>query len=165
MKYKDITVWERLHTRMLNILISVGDIQLTMSQIALDKTKEVASYMRLLYTAEVAGRKHEGDLPNWSIDLLQDCRYAAKVIALAVKNESKSACGLRRAGLFTYICMVYQGGQNGQSMTMSLSCATLPRVVAVFKIRLSGNFQTYFRQALRNLCQVLVWSEIRTGFC
>ena len=59
-----------------------------MSSLGIEKTKEVAAYMRQLYNAELQG-KDDVPLPHWSIDLAEDCRYAVKVILKAVKNESE----------------------------------------------------------------------------
>jgi len=100
--------------------------------------------MQILYTAEVEGRKYDGKFPNWSIDLLQDCHYAAKVIVQAVKNESKSDCGLTKAG-FVNRHMSFQGGLDGRSTITSRSCATLHPVAVDVKIGSSGTCRTYFR--------------------
>ena len=59
-----------------------------MARLGIEKTKEIAAYMRRLYNAELQG-KDDGPLPEWSIDLLEDCRYAVMVILKAVKNESQ----------------------------------------------------------------------------
>ena len=60
----------------------------TVTMLAIQKTEEIAVYLRELFVAELQSRS-DVPLPNWSLDLLQDCQYAAKVIAKAVKNESK----------------------------------------------------------------------------
>ena len=59
-----------------------------MSRLGIEKTREIAAYMHLLYEAELQG-KDDIPLPNWSLDLLEDCRYAVKVILKALRNESQ----------------------------------------------------------------------------
>jgi len=61
-----------------------------MSYTAIQKTKEIASFLRNLFNAELHGTDIV-ELPNWSVDLLEDCRYAVKIIVKAIKNRSKSA--------------------------------------------------------------------------
>lgn len=58
--------------------------------LAIQKTKEIATYLRRLYTAEVLSTGENVPFPNLPIDMLEECRYAAKVIAQAVANESES---------------------------------------------------------------------------
>lgn len=58
--------------------------------LAIQKTKEIAEYMRAVYTAEIQSNgATDVPFPKWRLDLLEECRYAAKVIAQAVKNESE----------------------------------------------------------------------------
>jgi len=52
----------------------------------IEKTKQISAYMRLLYDAELQG-KDDIPLPNWPIDLLEDCRYAVKVIVQGLNNQ------------------------------------------------------------------------------
>ena len=59
-----------------------------MSRLGIEKTREIPTYMHLLYEAELQG-KDDIPLPNWSLDLLEDCQYAVKVILKALRNESQ----------------------------------------------------------------------------
>jgi hypothetical protein len=64
-------------------------ITVTNTMFAIEKTKEIANYMRSLYTAEIEVGGEAVPFPNWPIDVLQECQFAAKVIAQAVRNDSK----------------------------------------------------------------------------
>lgn len=59
-----------------------------MSKLGIAKTEEIAAYMRHLFKAQVRGNDNV-PMPSWPIELLEDCRYAVKVIVNAVSNPSK----------------------------------------------------------------------------
>jgi hypothetical protein len=72
------------------------------TMLAIQKTKEIAAYLRQLCAAELQSTDRHVPFPNWPIDLLEECHYAAKVIVQAIKNQSKLLPMLRNLGLIFY---------------------------------------------------------------
>jgi len=65
-------------------------LTITNDMLAIQKTKEIAEYMRAVYTAEIESNGATNvPFPKWRLGLLEECRYAGKLIAQAVKNESE----------------------------------------------------------------------------
>lgn len=52
--------------------------------LVIQKTKGIAAYLCQLCTAELQSNSHVVSFPNWPIDLLEECHYAAKVIVQAI---------------------------------------------------------------------------------
>lgn len=52
-------------------------------------TEEIASYMKQRFCAELKGNKEKLDLPNFPLELLQECNFAMKLLAQAIRNQSK----------------------------------------------------------------------------
>ena len=100
--------------------LSVGQLPTkTNDMLAIEKTKEVADYMRAVYTAEIQSNGATGvPFPKWRLELLEECRYAAKLIAQAVKNESEFRPLTGRS--VGDICL--QEGLSGRLMTTLKAC-------------------------------------------
>ena len=58
-----------------------------MTEIGIHKTQRIARYLRDLYKAEIQGNIDAIVAPTWNLDLLEDCRYAAIVLARACRNQ------------------------------------------------------------------------------
>lgn len=56
--------------------------------LAICKTIEIATYLRRLFTAELESKGEDVPLPDWPIDLLEECHYSIKVMIAAVQNQS-----------------------------------------------------------------------------
>jgi hypothetical protein len=61
-----------------------------MSELGIQKTEKVATYMRSLFSAELKGKSDEVVMPKWSLDFLEDCNWAVKVMVAAWRKRSES---------------------------------------------------------------------------
>jgi hypothetical protein len=51
--------------------------------------EEIATYLKLLFTSQLKGNNEKISMPDFSIDLLEECHYAVRLLVEAVKNPSK----------------------------------------------------------------------------
>jgi hypothetical protein len=58
-----------------------------MTEIGIYKTQRIAVYLKKLFLAEINGNIDIISMPKWEMELLEDCRYAAVLVARAVKNQ------------------------------------------------------------------------------
>jgi hypothetical protein len=58
--------------------------------LGIHKTEEIAAYLKARFLAELHREIKSFPLPNLSLDLQEDCNYAAKVLVQAAENQSKS---------------------------------------------------------------------------
>ena len=65
-------------------------ISIRMTDLGIRKTQRIAVYLRDLFKAEIRGNIDEVFMPTWNLDLLEECRYAAIVIARACRNQRES---------------------------------------------------------------------------
>jgi hypothetical protein len=52
-------------------------------------TEEVADYLRKLLMSELGGGDEVPNMPNWSLEFLEEAHYAVKLLLVAIKNKSK----------------------------------------------------------------------------
>lgn len=64
----------------------------TMSTLGIEKTEAVATYLKALFIAELNSSHDDLGMPKWSLDLLEDCHWAVKVMARAWRNQSEFEC-------------------------------------------------------------------------
>jgi len=65
--------------------------------VGIQKTENIAAYMKSVFVAELRGNAEKVPLPNWSLDqldILEECNYASKVLVQATKNLSECFCEL-----------------------------------------------------------------------
>lgn len=58
-----------------------------MTDIGIHKTQQIAIYLKKLFLAEINGENDTIPMPKWEMELLEDCRYTAVLVARAVKNQ------------------------------------------------------------------------------
>ena len=57
--------------------------------LGINKTKDLANYMKAILRSELRGGEEWVPKPNWPMDLVQDCQYMVRIMIRAVRNESK----------------------------------------------------------------------------
>jgi hypothetical protein len=58
---------------------------------ALPTTPEIAFYMKSIFLAELSGSVDKLQMPNFPLDLLEDCNFAIKLLSRAVRNKSEAS--------------------------------------------------------------------------
>jgi hypothetical protein len=53
-------------------------------------TKEIGSYMKSRFLAELKGSVDKLQMPRFSVDLLEECNFATTLLVRAARNQSKS---------------------------------------------------------------------------
>src|SRR5260221_1615540 len=60
--------------------------------LGIQKTENIAAYMKAVFVAKLRGNAENVPLPNWSLgqlDLLEECNYASKIMVQATRNLSE----------------------------------------------------------------------------
>jgi hypothetical protein len=54
-----------------------------------EKTVEIAAYLRTLFAAELRGNVDSIQMPvHWDLEILEECHYMVKLVVQAMENES-----------------------------------------------------------------------------
>ena len=51
--------------------------------------KELANYIKAILRSELRGGGEWVPMPNWPMDLIQECQYVVRIMIQALRNESK----------------------------------------------------------------------------
>lgn len=58
--------------------------------IGIDRTANLATYVQAVFRKEMGGMDDKLTMPTtFSLDLLEECHYAVRVIARAIRNQSE----------------------------------------------------------------------------